>query len=155
MTKLVLALLVVVPACSSNNNKPPDARASTIDGRAAADASMHDATPGSDAAGVASTVNVVANCTGVQAADIAVTIKTDADTFAPSTASIAAGQYVKFTTEDDHNLQSEPGATAANTFSSGAPGSQTVCLQFTVAGTFPFECIVHASMGMTGTLTVK
>ena len=38
---------------------------------------------------------------------------------------------------------------------SGAPGAQTACLQFTVAGTYPWECVVHAGMGMTGTLTVN
>jgi len=157
MTKLVFAVLGVLPACSSNNSKPLDAHVSTIDGRATADASAHDSMLATnDAAAPASTVNVVPNCTGVQAADIAMTITTtDSDTFKPSTASISAGQYVKFTTSDDHNFQSQSGATAAHTFSSGAPGAQTVCLQFTVAGTFPFECVVHVDMGMTGTLTVN
>jgi plastocyanin len=40
-------------------------------------------------------------------------------------------------------------------FVSGPAGAQTTCLQFTVAGTFPFECVVHAAMGMKGTLTVN
>lgn len=99
---------------------------------------------------------VVPDCTGVAAGDIGATIgTTESDTFSPATATIAAGQYVKFSTTGDHNFESQPGAAASAAFSSGAPGSQTTCLQFTVAGSYPFECVVHASMGMTGTLTVN
>jgi plastocyanin len=100
-------------------------------------------------------VIVVPNCTGVDGDAIGASITTSGITFSPTTATITAGQYVKFTTSGDHNFQNQPGAAAASTFVSAAPGSQTTCLQFTVAGSFPFECVVHAGMGMTGTLTVN
>jgi plastocyanin len=82
-------------------------------------------------------------------------ITTSGDTFSPSTATIAAGQYVKFTTDGGHNFQNRPNAAADATFVSGAPGPQTACLQFTMAGSYPYECVIHAGMGMTGTLTVN
>ena len=99
---------------------------------------------------------VVPNCTGVDSNAIGASITTTpSDTFSPNTATITAGQYVKFTTTGGHNFQNQPGAPADSTFESGAPGPQTACLQFTVAGSYPYECVVHVSMGMTGTLTVN
>jgi plastocyanin len=97
----------------------------------------------------------VPDCTGVDSNAIGASISTSGDSFSPNTMSITAGQYVKFTTDGGHDFQNRPGATADNAFVSGAPGPQTTCLQFTVAGSYPFECVVHASMGMTGTLTVN
>ena len=155
--KYRVLVLVAVAACNSDNNKSTDATTSVaIDSHLTDSAVAHDATVMHDAPQVPSTVNVVAKCTGIGSADIGANITTtDEDTFQPSTATIKAGQYVKFTTTDDHNFQNQPGAAAAATFSSGAPGSQTTCLQFTVAGSYPFECVVHAGMGMLGTLTVN
>jgi plastocyanin len=141
MTKLATLILVAATAaCSSSTTKADAPKGS-----------------GSDATGGASTVNVVANCTGVAAADIATTITTDNtnNVFTPATATITHGQYVKFTTTGDHNFQNQPGAASTSTFNSGSPGAQTACLQFTAAGSFPFECVVHASIGMLGTLTVN
>ena len=144
--------LVALVACSNDNTKAIDAPR-PADGRAADAAGSN--VP-KDAAKVPSTVIVVPNCTGVGSGDIGVTIGTTAsDTFSPATATITAGQYVKFTTTDDHNFQNQPGASGSDTFSSGSPGAHTACLQFTVGGSYPFECIVHAGMGMVGTLTVN
>jgi plastocyanin len=154
----VLALVALL-ACNSNNNKSPDARSTPpVDSHVAMIDSpvAHDAFVQHDAPSVPSTVIVVADCTGIGSADIGANITTtDEDTFNPSTATIKANQYVKFTTTGDHNFQNQPGAAPSATFSSGAPGSQTTCLQFTVAGSYPYECVVHASMGMLGTLTVN
>ncbi len=152
MIRDVLVILILNTTACSNSATPVDAK--LIDGKTVDAVRVIDAPKATDAAQM-STVVVVANCTGVATGDIATTITTSGFTFSPNTATIAAGKYVKFTTSGNHNFQNQPGATAASTFSSGSPGSQTNCLQFTVAGTYPFECIVHAGMGMTGTLTVN
>jgi plastocyanin len=157
---VVLVTALVASACSTNNNKATDAPVAIdshrpVDAAAVVDAVVQDAKVFLDAT-IPSSVIVVAGCTNVAAGDIAATITTTAsDTFNPATATIAAGQYVKFTTAGDHNFQNQPNATAENKFVSAAPGAQTTCLQFTVAGSYPFECVVHASMGMKGTLTVN
>jgi plastocyanin len=159
MTTTTTAVLVLLLAsCSSSSSKSVDASPTSdahhTDGPRLSDGGDHlDARP-IDAA-QASSVTVVANCTGVTNAEIAATITTSGTTFTPSTATIAHGKYLKFTTTGFHNFQNIPSAPANATFSSGSPGAQTACLLFTVAGSYPFECVVHAGMGMTGTLTVN
>lgn len=150
MSKLAwIIAAAALAACGSSTNTPDAPKTSDAHG---ADApAPKDAMPDASQ----STVKVVANCTGVAAADIGTTITTSGNTFSPSTATITAGQYVKFTTTGPHNFQNQSGAPANATFNSGSPGAQTSCLQFTVAGSYPFECIVHVGMGMTGTLTVN
>lgn len=157
MSKLAwFAALAALAACGGSNTNPIDAAAKhdgrPADGPRGTDAPHADAPP-ADAS--MSTVNVVANCTGVAAGDIATTITTSGFVFSPSTATIPAGKYVKFTTTGPHNFQNQSGAPANATFNSGPLGPQTACLQFTVAGSYPFECIAHVNMGMTGTLTVN
>ena len=147
MKSMVSLAMVMAAACGSSST-------SKIDAPRSGDASTADAKVFQDAM-VMSTVHVVPNCTGVATTDIGATVITSGFTFNPTTPTIAAGQYVKFTTTSNHNFQNQPGAPPDAMFSSGAPGAQTACLQFTVAGTYPFECVVHASMGMTGTLTVN
>lgn len=151
--RALLGAIVALTACGSSSPSKMDA-AKPLDGTSGADAKVFLDGARPDAPSM-STVHVVANCTGVAAGDIAATITTSGFSFSPSTATIAAGQYIKFTTAGNHNFQNQPGAPADAMFDSGPPGAQTACLQFTVAGSYPFECVVHASMGMTGTLTVN
>jgi plastocyanin len=155
----MIFLCAAVAGCSSNNTKAADAAKGGSDAPKGSDAKVfNDAPKVFNDAPVVSTVNVVANCTGIGSADIGATITTatgGGDTFNPTAATITAGQYVKFTSMGDHNFANQPGAAANAVFSSGTPGPTNVaCLQFTVAGTYPFECIVHAPM-MVGTLTVN
>lgn len=145
MSKLAYLLVAAALVACGGSSSSPDAPVSH-------DAPGRDA-PGADAA--QSTVKVVADCTGVAATDIGTSITTSGDTFSPSTATIAAGKYVKFTSTGPHNFQNQTGAPTNATFNSGTPGPHTACLQFTVAGSYPFECVVHVNMGMTGTLTVQ
>jgi plastocyanin len=153
-------VLVALSACSNSGGSVSDAP-KVADSHAPKDAASDgpaDAHPDAHVppdAAMMSSVVVVPNCTGVTSGEIGVTITTSGFTFSPSTATIAAGKYVKFTTTGFHNFQSKPSAPANKTFSSGPAGAQTACLQFTLAGSYPFECVVHASMGMTGTLTVQ
>jgi plastocyanin len=156
MIRRATIFVLFAAACHSSPSKSVDApaaqdAATTPDG-SRADAANADASVDAPAT---SSVIVVPNCTGVSTGDIGVNITTSGLTFSPSTATITAGQYVKFTTTGTHNFQNQPGAPADSTFNSGTPGPQTSCLKFTTAGSFPFECVVHASMGMTGTLTVN
>jgi plastocyanin len=162
-TKLITLILAAAAACSSNNGKAADAPNKTFmdaPNKVFMDAPnkvFMDAAKVFMDAPAQSTVNVVANCTNVSAADIGATITTaaNADAFSPTTATITHGQYVKFTTTGFHNFENQVGAPATATFVSGSPGSQTACLQFTVAGSYPFQCEIHGSMGMVGTLTVN
>jgi plastocyanin len=151
MQRLLLALLATA-ACHSSS-KQIDATTKN-DGKAVDSPRSVDAKVFMDAPPM-STVNVVANCTGVAMGSIAANITTSGLTFSPATATITAGQYVKFTTTGFHNFQNQPGAPPTATFVSGPAGAQTACLQFTVAGSYPFECVIHAGMGMKGTLTVN
>jgi plastocyanin len=149
--KTLILILAATAACSSSN-KATDAPKSGSDAKGTDAKVFMDAAKVFMDAPIASTVNIV-TCTG---ASIAQTITTTAnDTFMPTTATIAANGIIEFTTTDDHNFENKPGAPANALFRSANPGSQTVCLQFTVAGTFPFQCDVHGGMGMVGTLTVN
>jgi len=148
MKSLAWIVVLAAAACSSSNTTKMDAPR-PLDASNLPDSKVFQDAP------VPSTVNVVANCTGVATADIGATVITSGFTFNPTTPTITAGQYLKFTTTGNHNFQNQPGAPADSVFDSGAPGAQTACLQFTVAGSYPFECVVHASMGMVGTLTVN
>ena len=147
-------VLLLAAACDGGSNKPADAPATTDGPPRDALADVPVAPDAAPDAAVPSTVHVVPGCTGVSTGDIAATITTVGFAFSRTAATIPAGAYVEFTTTGFHNFQNQPGAPADATFSSGSPGAQTACLQFTVAGSYPFECVVHAGMGMTGTLTV-
>jgi plastocyanin len=155
LNKLTFLVVVAGAACSSKNKgsidaPPRDAPKVFMD----APHVFMDAPHVFMDAPVPSTVIVVPNCTGVANKDIGANIGTTAaDTFLPTTATFTHGKYVKFTTAGTHNFQNQPGAAADAMFVSGPAGAQTTCLQFTVAGTFPF--VVHAAMGMKGTLTVN
>lgn len=81
----------------------------------------------------------------------ATTFATQATAFSPSTATITAGQIVKFVSTATHPIGPLPGSTETDPGISVAEG-QTKCLKFMTAGTFKFICKVHSYLG---TLTVN
>lgn len=73
--------------------------------------------------------------------------------FSPQSRTINVGDIVKWTnTSGTHNVRAND-----NSFYSGpaAPAPWTFTHTFTTAGEFPYYCEPHASMGMTGTITVQ
>jgi plastocyanin len=138
LAKMILVasfLLVPLAACGGDDSTPaPDAAAGP-------DGSLTDATP--------SSVQVVDCASATVAATIDSTMTPF--TFTPNTATINAGEVVKFISDPIHNVLSGTPPTTDGKFST-TDGS-TVCLKFTEAGSFPFFCMHHTSM--TGTITVN
>jgi len=86
----------------------------------------------------------VVTCPG--AADIKATINVNAGgtAFMPSTATIPVGGIVHFDTTAAHPVGANDNSFTINTGDG--------CVQFTAAGSFGFQCLVH---GFTGTITVQ
>ncbi|MCB9559898.1 MAG: hypothetical protein H6709_05420 [Kofleriaceae bacterium] len=131
----------------------PDA-AATIDADTSApdaDTSGPDAMPAPDAA--PSNVQVV-DCAGLPTTDLT----TSGFNFSPmGDITIAVDGVIKFIpqAQNFHNFASASGAPADKQFRSGAVGhSNTVCLKFTVAGSYPFVCEAHPTM-MNGNVVVQ
>ena len=79
-------------------------------------------------------------------------------TFTPATLTIAAGTTVTWVWESSgHSLDSGPGCTVDNQFSSGGIQSvgYTMTHTFSTPGTYPFFCGVHCGSNMKGTITVQ
>jgi plastocyanin len=76
-------------------------------------------------------------------------------TFSPATITIPPGDTITFQSNASvaHNAVSDDGTT----FNSGAAvaGPWTYVTPPLAAGTYPFHCTVHGSLGMTGTITVQ
>ena len=94
-------------------------------------------------------------CPAVPAALVSITTS---PAFAPASTSIAVNGIVRWTNNDsiDHTVTSGTGAPPAfdGKFDSGHIASNgTVCVQFLVAGTYPYFCNIHPFM--TGTVTVQ
>ena len=72
--------------------------------------------------------------------------------FDPATTTVAPGTTVTWTWAQGsvgHNVTFDDG-TKSSTQSTG-----TFVRTFGTAGTYPYHCTIHASLGMTGTVTVK
>ena len=72
--------------------------------------------------------------------------------FDPATTTVAAGTTITWTWAQGsvgHNVTFDDG-TKSSTQSTG-----TFVRTFGTAGTYPYHCTIHASLGMTGTVTVK
>ena len=79
-------------------------------------------------------------------------------TFTPATLTIAAGTTVTWAWKSSgHSLDSGPGCTVDNQFSSGGIQSVgfTMTHTFNTPGTYPFFCGVHCGSNMKGTITVQ
>jgi len=130
--RISLVLCLAVTASCGGGDDPP----AGVD--AAGSGSGIDAAPAS--------VLAVEPCTGESA-----TIEsTGGFRFAPNTATITAGQIIKFTNGSTHSIVPVmPMSDSGFTVGFGA----TKCLRFTKAGTFNYRCNPHTSM--TGSITVN
>lgn len=102
-----------------------------------------------------STVEVVDCATVVSSATVTAT---DLKTFSPSSVSIPVNSVVKWISSSSlrHTVTSGTAGTPDGKFDQELLSSgSTVCLKFTVAGTYNYYCTPHFSMGMTGVVTVQ
>ena len=87
-----------------------------------------------------------------RAANVAIAVRDNF--FDPSTQTVQVGDTVTWTNLGVrlHTVTSNP----SGPLSSGdmAPGSGTYSFTFTSSGIYNYKCIYHASLGMTGTITV-
>lgn len=83
--------------------------------------------------------------------DDTVTIEMRDNSFSPASRSIAAGTRVRWVNEgsNTHNTTGEGGAWQSGNLAPDQQFERT----FSTAGTFDYECTLHA--GMTGTITVN
>jgi plastocyanin len=87
-----------------------------------------------------------------------VNVKVTNNVFEPAEVKVKVGQTVRWTwAGGTHNVVSGPDcATEDGKFKSGAPqGGGTFDKKFETAGTFPYYCQPHCSMGMTGQVVVE
>ena len=73
--------------------------------------------------------------------------------FSPATITVTVGSTVTWKNNDGiaHTSTSDTGVWDSGNMAAGSTKTTT----FTTAGTFPYHCIYHASMGMRGTVVVK
>jgi plastocyanin len=74
-------------------------------------------------------------------------------TFSPATITVAVGTTVTWKNNDGvaHTSTSDTGVWDTGNIAAGASTTTT----FNTAGTFPYNCVYHASMGMRGTVIVQ
>lgn len=144
---LALPVALALAACGGEDEVLPiDSPAGTIDG-ATLDASSSDAPIDGlvvDApVDAPSSVQLIANCTGVPNPDV--TVSAGGGVFDPQNPTLPVNGVLRY----------EPGAgnhdMAATNGEFATPMGEITCLRFTAAGTFPVRCTVH---GFTGTVTV-
>ena len=86
------------------------------------------------------------------------TVNTVEYTFSPSSLTIKVGDTVTWSgLNNEHNVTGSAAQDLGQFCGSSlqSVGTETSCSHtFTTAGTFPYECTIHASFGMTGSLTV-
>jgi len=135
---------VVLAACGSGSNSAKKSDAAVADGKHV-DAKPVDAKP-ADAPPDAPHHVLAVSCTGITPD---ATVTTAGDSYSPTATTITTNQIVEFQMPSAHNVVSI-GTNIDSGLSVGF--GQTGCLQFTVAGTYEFECSVHL---FTGTVTVN
>ena len=74
-------------------------------------------------------------------------------TFSPVTITVAVGTTVTWKNNDGYNHTSTSDTGVWNTGDVVSGGSKTVT--FNTAGTYPYHCFYHGSMGMRGTVVVQ
>ncbi len=74
-------------------------------------------------------------------------------TFSPATITVAVGTTVTWKNNDGiaHTSTSDTGVWDTGNIAAGSSATTT----FNTAGTFPYNCIYHVSMGMRGTVIVR
>jgi len=74
--------------------------------------------------------------------------------FSPSSLTVTKGTTVTWMNNDGNTIHT---ATADdNSWNTGdIAGNSSKSITFNTVGTFPYNCIYHAAMGMTGTIVVK
>ncbi len=88
-----------------------------------------------------------------QAGVSATTVVMSGSTFTPASITVTAGTTVTWKNNDGytHTSTSSTGVWNTGDITAGSSGSHT----FTAAGTYPYACKYHGSMGMTGTVIVQ
>ena len=86
----------------------------------------------------------------------ALTVSAKGTSFSPSTMSVSAGQTVTWRNDDsiDHTVTSGTNCTSDGKFDQVIHPGETFQYTFPTAGSFPYFCRFHCSMGMTGTVSV-
>lgn len=141
--------LALASACSTSSSPSP----SYGDASAPANTAVPEAAAPAEAAATAKTVDVTVGMSGGLR-------------FSPSAVNVHPGDTVRWTwAASGHSVTSGTAGTANGTFcstsdascSSGAlsPSGTVYTHTFASAGTFPYFCAAHFSMGMTGTITVQ
>ena len=76
-------------------------------------------------------------------------------TFAPATLNVHTGDVVHWSFSGTHDVTSGANCTSDSKFYSGTKNSgDTYDFTFSTAGTFPYYCSFHCSLGMVGSITV-
>jgi len=101
----------------------------------------------------ATVVVAVLSCSiASRAATAVVLVGSGGDHFVPATTNISAGDRVIWSwVGNNHNSVSTTGLWASSVTNTGASFTNT----FNSAGSFPYECTIHVSFGMTGTINVS
>jgi plastocyanin len=87
-----------------------------------------------------------------RAATAVVLVGSGGDHFVPAVTNISAGDRVIWSwVGNNHNTVSTTGLWSSSVTNAGASFTNT----FNSAGTFPYECTIHVSFGMTGTINVS
>ncbi|MBI1316704.1 T9SS type A sorting domain-containing protein [bacterium] len=85
-------------------------------------------------------------------------VSNQGQTFAPQTVIVQAGDTVNWVLAGTHNVNGQTSVYPANPvgfFSGAASLNQTFSFQFTVAGTYTYQCDPHVGNGMIGTVIVR
>ena len=110
----------------------------------------------SDDSGTTPSTVTVVDCSTITSA-VTVTA-TPQYAFTPSSVTIPVNNVVRWISDSNlaHTVTSGTGPPTDGKFDQPlTTNGSTVCLQFTVAGTYNYYCTPHYSMGMTGIVTVQ
>src|SRR5678815_770485 len=86
-----------------------------------------------------------------------VEVQIGAETFTPKVVNVNPGDVVRWSnpaTGDDHTTTSGSPCILDGLWNENLPAGATAEVQFMNAGTFPYFCIPHCAMGMTGAVVV-
>jgi plastocyanin len=84
------------------------------------------------------------------------TVMASGTTFSPANLTVSTNDVVHWVFEGTHNVISGTACTPDSKFNSGTKNNaETYDFTFVDAGTYPYYCSFHCSMGMTGVITVN
>ena len=147
MSRALAVAALLLAACGDNEDgddhtHPVDAAADAATDAPAIDGPAIDAPTIDAPIDAPSSVQVIANCTGIANPDHTITVAGGV-AFSPQTSTIQVNDVVRFDPAGFHDIDS-PG-------NFDTPTNQVSCLRFTAAGTFPIVCSIHQ---FSGTITV-